>query len=177
MPQDRGERRSLGGGRLAEALLDVLQAGKRLFSCIIRLIAPFPNWKAQPVAPSNENVYQRAQKHTGYLHRWSEKERRWALRRAENIPMKVSVASTFPIRLADWRKVPFLGDWCPVGHRGGMREVGRVGWGQALGWQWPQEDSGGKDSQCWQACPLWSPRHPDCTMAGTGNHSPFYFLR
>lgn len=29
------------------------------------------------------------------------KEMRWALRRAENIPMKVSVASIFPIRLAD----------------------------------------------------------------------------
>lgn len=99
------------------------------------------------------------------------KEMRWALRRAENIPMKVSVASIFPIRLADWKKVPFLEDWCPVCNKEGIGEVGREGLGHAPSWQLPEDDHSRKNSQCWQACPLRSPRRSDCTMLGTGNHS------
>lgn len=91
--------------------------------------------------------------------------------------MKVSVASIFPVLLADWKKkVPFLEDGCPVCNREGMREAGREGPGNTLSWQWPQEDYGRKNSQRQQACPPWSPGRSDCTMLGTGNHSSLFFF-
>lgn len=116
--------------RLLEGFLDVLQAGKRLSSYITRLTArcscPKPEGRPKPATPTNENIYNGTRKHTGYLHGWSDKEMLCALRQAESIPMKVSVASTVPTRLAAWKKktVPFLEDWCPVCNREGMGRWG-----------------------------------------------------
>lgn len=94
--------------------------------------------------------------------------------------MKVSVASTFPVWLADWEKKSLSLETdvlCAV-EEGWLRGrgVGREERGCALSWQQPQEDHGGKDSRCKQACPLCSPRCSDCTMRGIGNHSSLFFF-
>lgn len=69
-----------------------------------------------------------------------------ALGRAENIPMKVSVAR---LSQQDWqtgKKSLSLKTDVPVCNREGVGKVGREGSGHALSWQLPQEDDGRKNT-------------------------------